>query len=84
MGTGKQIENILGNNALHFRETNEQRQFFLEIRRTGPDDIKLFSYSTQLYTKSIRLINIKMPTIVGILTTISMINTTSEILKAVF
>ena len=47
----------------------------------GPEVIKLFSYSTQLSTKSILLINVKMPTIVGILTIISMINTTSERLK---
>ena len=33
-------------------------------------------------TKFILLINVKMPTIVGILTFISMINTTSERLKA--
>ena len=33
-------------------------------------------------TKFIMLINVKMPTIVGILTIISMINTTSERLKA--
>ena len=45
--------------------------------------IKLFSYSTQLRTKFILLINVKMPTIVGILTFISMINTTSERLKAI-
>ena len=44
--------------------------------------IKLISCSTQLSTKLILLINVKMPTIVGILTFISMINTTSEKLKA--
>ena len=44
----------------------------------GPEVIKLFSSSTQLSTKFILLINVKMPTIVGILTFISMINTTSE------
>ena len=44
----------------------------------GPEVIKLFSCSTQLNTKFILLINVKMPTIVGILTFISMINTTSE------
>ena len=50
----------------------------------GPEVIKLFSYSTQLSTKLILLINVKMPTItiVDILTFISMINTTSERLKA--
>ena len=44
--------------------------------------INLFSCSTQLRMKFILLINVKMPTIVGILTFISMINTTSERLKA--
>ena len=38
--------------------------------------------STQLSTKFILLINVKMPTIVGNLTFISMINATSERLKA--
>ena len=50
--------------------------------RAGSEVIKLFSYSTQLSTKFILLINVKMPTIVGILTLMSMINTTSERLKA--
>ena len=44
--------------------------------------MKLFSCSTQLNMKFILLINVKMPTVVGILTFISMINTTSERLKA--
>ena len=48
----------------------------------GPEIIKLFSCSTQLSMKVILLINVKMPTIVGILTFISMINTRSERLKA--
>ena len=48
----------------------------------GPKVIKLFLYSTQLSMKLILLINVKMPTIVGILTFISMINTTYERLKA--
>ena len=43
----------------------------------GPEVIKLFSYSTQLSMKFILLINVKMPTIVSILTFINMINTTS-------
>ena len=42
---------------------------------------KSFSRSTQLSTKFILLINVKMSTIVGILTLISMINTTFEGLK---
>ena len=49
--------------------------------RPGPEVIKLFSYSTQLSAKFILLINDKMPTIVGILKCISMINTKSESLK---
>ena len=45
---------------------------------SGPEVLKLFSCSTQLSKKFILLINVKMPTIVGILTFISMINTTFE------
>ena len=48
----------------------------------GSEVITLFSYSTQLSTKFIMLLNVKMPTIVGIFTFISMINTTSGGLKA--
>ena len=45
--------------------------------------MKLFSCSTQLRMKFILLINVKMPIIVGILTFISRINTTtSESFKA--
>ena len=51
-------------------------------REPGPEVIKLFSCSTQLSMKFILLINVKMPTILGILTFISKINTTSERLKA--
>ena len=40
--------------------------------------IKLFPYPTQLSTKFILLINVKMPTIVGIFTFISRLNKTSE------
>ena len=43
---------------------------------------KTYSCSTKLSTKFILLKNVKMPTIVGILTFISMINTSSERLKA--
>ena len=42
--------------------------------RPGPEVIQLFSCSTQLSLKFILLINVKMPTIVGILTFISRIN----------
>ena len=50
--------------------------------KTDPEVIKLFPCSTQMSKKIILLINVKMPTIVGILTFICMINTTSERLKA--
>ena len=51
-------------------------------RETSPEIIKLFfPFLTQLSTKFTLLINVKMPTIVGILTFISMINTTSERFK---
>ena len=53
-----------------------QRLLKLFVVSPGPEGIKLFSYSTQLSTKFILII------IVGILTFISMINTTSERLKA--
>ena len=47
---------------------------------SGPKVIKLFH--TQLSTKFILLINVKMSTFVSILTFVSMINTTSERLKS--
>ena len=48
--------------------------FEQSLRPPGPEVIKLFSCSTQLRLKFILLINVKMPTIVGILTFISWIN----------
>ena len=50
----------------------------IHTMKPGIEVINLFPCSTQLSTKFILLINVKMPTIVGILTIISMINTTSE------
>ena len=47
----------------------------------GPEVIKLLACSSKLSTQLILLINVKMPTTVGILTFISVINT-SERLKA--
>ena len=41
------------------------------LPRPGPEVIKLFSCSTQLSMKFSLLINVKMPTIVGILTCMS-------------
>ena len=55
---------------------------FWDILLTRLKVMKLFSCSTQLNTKFILLINVKMPTIVGILTFMSRINTTSERLKS--
>ena len=45
----------------------------------GLDVLKTFLCSTQLSTKFILLINVKMPTIVGILTFISMIDTSERL-----
>ena len=50
--------------------------------RSGSEVIKLFSCSTQLSTKFILLINVKMPTFFGILTFVCRINTTLESLEA--
>ena len=47
---------------------------FCLLFRPGPAVIKLFSCSTRLRLKFILLINVKMPTIVGILTFMSRIN----------
>ena len=51
-----------------------------KLIKSGLKVIKVFS--TPLRTKFIMLINVKMPTIVGILTFISMISTPSKSLKA--
>ena len=51
------------------------------MRKPGPEVINFFSCSTQL--KYVMLVNVKMPTIVGmILTFICMIHITSESMKA--
>ena len=47
-----------------------------------PEVIKLFSCSTQLSMIFVLLMNVKMPAIIGILTFMSMINTTSGSFKA--
>ena len=54
----------------------------LRAQQAGLEIIKPFSCSTQLSAKFIMLINVKMPTIIVILTFISMTNTPSESLKA--
>ena len=50
----------------------------MRISRTGPELTTHFSFSTTLSMKFIMLINVKMPRIVGILTFISILNTTAE------
>ena len=62
--------------------SSEKNGMLFCYSNTGPEVIKLFPCLTQLSTKFILLINVKMPTIVGILTFISMIKTASERLKA--
>ena len=61
--------------------TNHNLQDCCRISETlnlpGLEVIKHFSCSTQLSMKFIMLINVKMPTTVGILTFISRINTPS-------
>ena len=52
-------------------KTNGCVSMSLFIRFPGPEDIKLLSCSTQLSMKFFVLINVKMPTIVGILTLMS-------------
>ena len=54
----------------------------MNIWDPGLEVINLLSCSTQLSMNFILPINVKIPAIVGILTFISMINTTSERLKA--
>ena len=53
----------------------------MSLYKPGPEIIKLFSCSTQLSMKFILLKSVKMPTIVGILTFISMINIPSKCFK---
>ena len=64
-------------------ENGSDRNDFTNPVQIGPEITKLFSYSTQLNEHVINhAYNVKMSTIVGILTFISMINSTSESLKA--
>ena len=55
---------------------NSEASSFKTLRcsQSGPEVIKLFSCSTQLSMKFFLLINVKMPTTVGILTFMSMKN----------
>ena len=56
----------------------------IKVKQPGPEVINHCSCSTQLSMKFILLINVKMPTIVGILIFMSIKNTTSEHRKAFF
>ena len=60
---------------------NPTRKEHLEIRRGGYKTVIILILNSAEY-KIFMLINVKMPTIIGILTFISMINTTSERHKA--
>ena len=66
----------------YFLWERHSKQFFLIFGSPGLEVIKCFSSSTQLSMKFILLINVKMPTTVGILTFISGINTRAERFKA--
>ena len=64
-------------NVLEFIVTDCLKVFLyqdVKEKKLGLKVIKLFSCSAQLRLKFILLINVKMPTIVGILTFISRIN----------
>ena len=63
-----------------FTATREQK--YNEVKQPGLEVIKLFLILNSTEHKIYHPHNIKMPTIVGILTFISMINTTSKSLKA--
>ena len=68
---------------MHVRIANRENSDQTASSETvWPRGYKTFLCSTQLSIKFIMLINVKMPTIVGILTLISMINTTFVRLKA--
>ena len=65
--------------AVKFKWTSEGKGIgHKSSTSSGPEVIKLFPCSTQPGTKFILLIKVKMPTTVGILTFISMINTSYE------
>ena len=68
---------VLGSESVN-AELDEMPHSIIVAKMPGPVVKKLFPCSTQLSTKFILLINVKMPTTVGNLTFISMINTTSE------
>ena len=70
-----------GRNNRSQRHTHTQKEEYNKSSNQARG-YKTFLCSTHLSIKIIMLINVKMPTIVGILTFIIMINTTSESIKA--
>ena len=77
-------EKIMFNSVVLSRDTQVNAKYHLigsNEKDKWPRGYKTFSCSTQLTMKFIMPINVKMPTTVCILTS-SMINTTSESLKA--
>ena len=78
-------EKIMFNSVVLSRDTQVNAKYHLigsNEKDKWPRGYKTFSCSTQLTMKFIMPINVKMPTTVCILTSTSMINTTSESLKA--
>ena len=75
------VSAFLGRHKNHVIDSNVHRRENNLVTSVRDRGYNFFSFSTQLSTKFILLINVKMPTIVGILTFMSTINT-SEHLKA--
>ena len=72
-GATIQVANLIKYNFL--------KRMAIKVKQPGSEVINFCPCSTQLSINFIMLIKVKMPTIVGILTFISMINTSSERLK---
>ena len=62
---------VIMNDFLEFFDNIYMYTYMSQRDRPGPEVIKLFSCSTQLSMKFFLLINVKMPTFVGILTFMS-------------
>ena len=73
MNPGQMQQFAVSELGLHCLPQNRD-VFGLKYPKTYPEVIKLFSYSTQLSLKLFLLKNVKMPTIVGILTFMNMKN----------
>ena len=78
MGMGPAHTTCCTGNQCNDGTSKSYKQHLNSLTQNWLQSHKLFSYSTQLNTKFILLINVKMPTLVGILTFISTINTTYE------